>query len=282
MRRTERWRERDHGKRRPWAQSGQAPADAEQQEQEFLSSITQEYAFDGGYSPERDEALFIGGLPDVKKFVDCVSGNATAIPAISQNEIASGRVKSLFMGDSSSSPTIIGVQSFRQNQILDKRRTLMLRKNTYNNLDTPSVVLNTKITAFISGKQLKFRSFHATRSIFDLTGHFRDATDDEIKTFANQTSVNIPDVKKFIEDADEVVRKKIYLIKKSGVLNNYKTKDLERAGKAAGVSIAMSGKAITFPDDKKQLKELLNFLDHGVYKSPISGDRFLANSKRKI
>ncbi|MFC3302975.1 Kiwa anti-phage protein KwaB-like domain-containing protein [Parvularcula lutaonensis] len=186
------------------------------------------------------------------------------------------------MGDSSSSPTIIGVQSFRQNQILDKRRTLMLRKNTYNNLDTPSVVLNTKITAFISGKQLKFRSFHATRSIFDLTGHFRDATDDEIKTFANQTSVNIPDVKKFIEDADEVVRKKIYLIKKSGVLNNYKTKDLERAGKAAGVSIAMSGKAITFPDDKKQLKELLNFLDHGVYKSPISGDRFLANSKRKI
>ena len=37
-----------------------------------------------------------------------------------------------------------------------------------------------------------------------------------------------------------------------------------------------------FPDDKKGLKALLRFLDEDIYQSPISGNRFQTNSKRKI
>jgi hypothetical protein len=65
-----------------------------------------------------------------------------------------------------------------------------------------------------------------------------------------------------------------------------KPRKISTEAKKFGLTVNVKKKdgkdAVVFPSAKKELKELLRFLEHRYYQSPLTGDKYLANSKRRI
>ena len=88
-------------------------------------------------------------------------------------------------------------------------------------------------------------------------------------------------MQQFLAGANTVIRRKIALIKQSGVLEKFTTEQIVGTAQTFNVAIQTTedGKII-LPTNPTQLRRLLRFLDEDYYESPLSQTRFLSNSKR--
>ena len=92
----------------------------------------------------------------------------------------------------------------------------------------------------------------------------------------------IENIDSFEKMADTWIRRKIAMINDSNVLGKYTTSDITKRARETGVSITTKKSRIVLPNDKKQIKVILGFLDEEAYKGPFSQNTYLANSKRKV
>jgi len=83
---------------------------------------------------------------------------------------------------------------------------------------------------------------------------------------------------------DSKMRKKLYLIQKNKVVETIKLnfEKVSSYAKSIGVDEYFKDDKIYFPNDKKKLKTLINFLNDDLYKSNISDLLYETNSKRKV
>ena len=75
------------------------------------------------------------------------------------------------------------------------------------------------------------------------------------------------------------------LINKSKILVNHTVTEIKNAALTLNFPIKTTGSGssekIEMPTNKKEIKELLNFLDEDYFNSEITKQRFRSNSKRK-
>jgi hypothetical protein len=98
---------------------------------------------------------------------------------------------------------------------------------------------------------------------------------------ARHDKLHVENVQQFLTGANTVIRRKIALIKQSGVLEKFTTQQIVGTAQTFNVAIqtTQDGKII-LPTNPTQLRRLLRFLDEDYYESPLSQSRFLSNSKR--
>ncbi|MCG2879331.1 DUF4868 domain-containing protein, partial [Obesumbacterium proteus] len=179
----------------------------------------------------------------------------------------------------------VAIQSFTRKQILNESKYLWLSKGVFSMSDLLGFNLEDKLVAIIEDDKIKFRNFNNLRSIFDMNKYFANATKQDIDAFIAQTKFDVPAGFDLDSMADNVIRKKVTLINNSGILTNHTVAEIKNAAKTLNFTIKTSGTAanekIIIPTTKKEIKELLDFLDEDYFNSEITKQRFRSNSKRK-
>ena len=177
----------------------------------------------------------------------------------------------------------IAFQRFRKEQYISTRwYNLFFNNDSFFRQNNFGISISDSIDCYFTNGELQFVSFFFARQVFDLGEYYRSATDGEVISFASNANLEIEDTEAFGKMADTWIRRKIAMINDSKVLEKYDASDISQRAAEVGVSITTNGSRIVLPNDKKQIKVILGFLDEEAYKGPFSRITYLANSKRKV
>ncbi|MEG8945629.1 Kiwa anti-phage protein KwaB-like domain-containing protein [Rosettibacter firmus] len=237
--------------------------------------------FDGQYKPEGDQILEIENfsLPFEIDF-----NNPLNLEKIEIDDI--DLIKGLIISDQD----IIGFQCFDRRRIIEPSRlNIIFKGNTFSKLEEKGITIDDKLDVVFSkqNKSLLFYSYHNASKIFDLSEYYREATEQEINSFFEQKIFsNIPE--NLYEIIDTRMKKKIFLIKKNKIIEKLTDSDIfkevAKYSKAFGLKnyFDTTSNKIKIPDDKKEFKKIISFLNEDLYKSPISEIIYETNSKREF
>ena len=154
----------------------------------FESGIEQRITFDPGYTLQKDECFEIHDFPIDENLLNAC-----------QQPLSAERVEAKKVGNLLSSiKGVVGYDfSDGQRKLLfqnfDSRRVLMPSKrfavwqmadaSTFHEMDKPVIVLEGNLSAIWTNGVLQFKSFNNAKKIFDLSGYFSEATDEQLGQF---------------------------------------------------------------------------------------------------
>jgi hypothetical protein len=250
-----------------------------EEQQESFSGADAVIPFDGGYQPDQGELLEIQGFQDPYGLRNAVR-KPLPIESFNPKHHSLQSIKAIFAGKQSGSSAVL-IQNFEKRRLIDTGFSIFYSGNTFKRFSDAGLTLDTKLTAILEGDSLKFRSFHVLRRIFDLTDYFNEATDDDMSSFAKHKKLAIEDTTRFLESASSLTRKKIALIKRSGILDKVDTRTLLASARTFKVPVRQdSNGRILVPENKTELYQFLKFLDEDYYESALSQVKYISNSKR--
>lgn len=257
-----------------------------QQIEEFNANIKDEYAFDGKYKPDDGESLFIEPFDPVDDLPKAIASPMN-FPVADPAEISFENIKGLFFGviETDGSATVY-IQHFdRRRVISDAGFSIFHSQETYKRIEGSGLTLDTKIAAKLQGTKLSFSSFFHVRQIFDMSGYYKEATESDIQDFSNIQQIHVDKLNVLIENSDSWVRRKLWLVMNGPVIQQVPINDIKTIATEFHItieSVDVNGETkIKIPENKADLKNLLRFLDEDYYKSPLSKEKFISNSKRK-
>ncbi len=247
----------------------------------FEAGIVETVVFDGRYIPDEGELLVIPDFPDVDGLRDAAA-NPLNVEVFDPTQHSLDSVKALFTSYGNGGAERVLIQCFeRRRLIANKGVAMFFSGDTFRKMSDAGLTLDTKLLAVLEGASLKFQSFHFLRRVFDLTEHYNEATNEEVTAFATHAKMSVEDLPGFLASASQLVRKKIALIRQSGVLENFTSQQIVASAQAFNVQIAMNADGrIVLPTNKTDLRRLLRFLDEDYYESALSQTRYVSNSKR--
>lgn len=246
-----------------------------------------EFPFDGKFKPDQDQLLYIDDFDDLDNLAGKVAA-PLAVPLIPQDDEFLSEIKALFFGIERDGVWVVYLQAFdRRKLISNKGFSLFHEGHVYKRVDGAGITLDGRVAAKLHGEKLSFRSFFLARQIFDLSKYYLEATDADIAEFSKIAQVAVADVDAFKQVSDSWVRRKLWLVQQSKILEKVTPADLKVAALEFGLSIKYQDNddgvsVLLIPDDKKELKSLLRFLDEDYYTSPLSKTNFMTNSKVRI
>lgn len=255
------------------------------QENTFNERAQSEIVFDGKYKPDDKECLIINNYDDLDDLSQIIA-NPLSVPEINPDPDLFLGIKAVFTGyTNTSGVNIVLLQQFDKRRILStKGLSIFHSANVYKKVDGIGLTIDSKLSAIITGNVLKFFSFYMARQIFDLSEYYIESTDSDIKEFAAIPAIYITDIDRFIDVSDSWIRRKLALIKQSGILETVPVSVIKAV--AAEFSIELSTKkdgdneTIILPDKRAEIKKILRLLDEDYYRSPLSSKYYITNSKR--
>ena len=256
-----------------------------EQEGEFKDGGQEEIVFDGKYKPDPGEVLVIPEFDDIDGLSDAIE-SPLSIPEVNPTPQSFERIKALFTGYiDGEGNTVVLIQHFDKKRVISTNGLSIFHSaNVYKKIEGIGLTVGSRLTAVMYKGELKFHSFHWLRQIFDVSEYYKEATDGDIQQFACMPCVMVSDVAKLVAISDGWVRRKLWLISQSQILEKIPVADIKAV--AAEFSIELDAEVsdgvlkIKIPDEKKKLKTILRFLDEDYYKSPLLENCYLANSKK--
>ncbi|MFV8645057.1 DUF4868 domain-containing protein [Ralstonia pseudosolanacearum] len=255
------------------------------QEERFFQGVEDGdyYKFDGKYRPEEKELLYIDEFDDIDKLGAAIS-DPLGYPELSIEGGGLEHVHAIFSGYTTGGKTRVLAQAFDRRRIISpKGFSIIHSKDKFTKFDGNGLTLDNKLTAVLDGTRLLFSSFHFVRTIFDVSEYFKEATDADVKDFCRISERPATEQKAVLDICDGWIRRKIGLIRQSGILDKTPAEQIAKVAVNFDIEIAtqeMDGKrVIVFPETRAELKRVLRFLDEDYYQSPLSDVRYISNSK---
>ncbi len=253
-----------------------------EQKQSFVYN-KQERDFCGSYKVDSDELFIIKNYPIDIAISEAIQ-NPLVLPILDLTNQVS--LKAIFTG-SWDDNKLIYFQVTDAAKLLKQKVTLINANSTFTKLTEPGIILPNKLSAIYDNGKLLFQSYHNTKRFLDLLSYFREATDAEIDVFLAHDLFDFEDKESFKDNADSIVRKKIALLLTNNILEKITIPELESvAGELNSVvneenkiNLRISGCKLIIPKDKKDLKELIRFLDEDYFTTPFTKRKCLTNSK---
>lgn len=242
--------------------------------------------FDGSYKPLTDEFLTIENFQLASEIMDAIR-DPIGVKSFQKENGVFPEIKAVFIGEriesNDSEKFNIAFQRFRKEQFISpKMFNLFLNENTFFQEKRYGISIADSIDCFYTENELQFVSFFFARQIFDLSGYYRSATDQEVALFVTNEKLLIEDAEAFKSMANTWIRRKIAMINDSKVLENYSASQIKTLASKVDIKIDVENRKIKLPNDKENIKIILGFLDEEAYKGPFSKNTYLANSKRTI
>lgn len=176
------------------------------------------------------------------------------------------------------------VQLFAKSQSLSREGlvALFVENGIYTRLKSSTFCLADKLVCIVEDGLIKFPSLHNLSRVIDTSAIFSVATDKDVKSFAeiHTNLFEISDVSQFVSCASQNARKYMMSIAKSGVLQHHTAQILKDKATKTHLSVELRNGKIIMPNKRKDITELMRFLNDGRYIGPISGDTLITNSKR--
>jgi hypothetical protein len=258
-------------------------------QQAALLGEKQPIAFTGSYNVDEGEIFTLADYP-MPPAISQAIGNPLTCPVLNLTT-ETHRIKALFSGNWSAAIKAVNFQVFDTGKLLKRGFTLIGSGDTYKKLEEPGLMLQDKLTAHYHNGTLYFNSYHNTKRFLDLADYYREATDTDLDAFASIELFTFEDEAGFKDQADSIIRKKIALLQKNEVLKNITVVDIQTIVTTfnaelpeehhINITVNDDGKLV-IPDDKKQLKELIRFLDEDYVTAPLTKPKCLTNSKKYL
>ncbi len=257
------------------------------QRQAFVAD-KQTIAFTGSYTVDAGELFQIEDYP-LPDFIANALSNPLNNPILDL-KTETHRIKALFTGSWTEQEQQVSFQVFDTGKLLSKGWTLIGSGDTYKKLEEPGLILQEKLTAHYDNGNLLFVSYHNTKRFLDLSDYYTAATDNDLDTFADNELFEFEDQSTFKGNADSIIRKKIALLQKNNVLDDLSIDDIvtvandlnQHIAEEHKINIETNNGKLVIPKDKKQLKELIRFLDEDYVTAPLTKRRCLTNSKQYL
>ena len=259
-----------------------------EQQTAFLGD-KQPITFTGSYNVDAGEIFTLADYPLPPVIGQAIS-NPLTCPALNLNT-ETHRIKALFSGNWTDANKTVNFQVFDAGKLLKRGFTLIGSGDTYKKLEEPGLMLQDKLTAHFHNGTLYFASYHNTKRFLDLADYYREATDTDLDDFTATDIFTFEDEAGFKQQADSIIRKKIALLQKNEVLKNITVTDIQTVANTFNaelpeehhikITINDAGKLV-IPKEKKQLKELIRFLDEDYVTAPLSKRKCLTNSKQYL
>ena len=250
------------------------------QAQTFFEGVDEEVPFDGRWKPDQHELLTVAVTPEAEILQETLNGNPIAVEPLDIANFANAGVKALFTSDGTNDAGRVLVQLFTGGQVLDRKITLFLQGNSFRRLTVPAFTLASSLTFVIDNGLIKFKSFSNLRAILDVMEVYRDATDQELRDFADHGSLRVADLEDFVLTADQITRKLINAVVASGVLDDYTPTEIQEAAARTQLNLELEDGCIVLPAERREVKILLQFLDESRYNGPLTGRTYVTNSRR--
>ncbi|MFK8257689.1 DUF4868 domain-containing protein [Erwinia sp. AnSW2-5] len=251
----------------------------------FESHYDEPIEFYAGYKPSYSEHLYLKDFTESDDLIDAVRRN-TGIPVWDPKTVPVEHIKALFVGiEHRANSDKIAIQSFNKGQILDISKSLWLSGNVFTMASSTGFNIDDKLVAVIEKNTIKFKSLIKLRGIFNMDRYFTEATDADLASFCTNAVFKTDagfDMKLI---ADTVIRTKITLINKSGILGEQISKLKNAAQKVnfdLKTDISTGIEKIVMPNTKRDVKALLTFLDEDIFVAEVSRTVFKSTSKRPI
>lgn len=253
----------------------------QEQLQDFERGVESILQFDGRYAPEEDEVIEISDFQDVDGIMQAI-GQPMRVELFDSRVHSLEDVKALFCGYRSQGRHAALIQCFEKRRLISKKTlSIMLSGDTFQRIQDDGLTLDNRLLAILENGALRFKNFHFLRRVFDVSEHYREATNEEVGTFASHESLAVEDVDGFVDAAGPLIRKKISFISRSGILDAHTGPEIALAARQFNLQIETDEEdKIVLPTDKAALRKLLKFLDEDYYESPLSKSHFVSNSKR--
>jgi len=262
-------------------------------QQAALLGDKQPIAFTGSYNVDEGEIFTLADYP-LPPAISLAIGNPLTCPVLNLTT-ETHRIKALFSGTWSAAVKTVNFQVFDTGKLLSNRWTLIglpiHAGDTYKKLEEPGLILQDKLTAHYQNGTLYFSSYHNTKRFLDLADYYREATDTDLDAFAATELFAFEDEAGFKDQADSIIRKKIALLQKNEVLKDISVVDIQTVANNfnaelpeehhINITVNDDGKLV-IPEDKKQLKELIRFLDEDYVTAPLTKRKCLTNSKQYL
>jgi hypothetical protein len=261
-----------------------------EQGEEFTATDVQKRSFHGTYKPNKDEVVAIRPFP-IPALLGRAAKNPQEFSEIQMPFTEHGPLVRAILGvdDGKTSGVMrFFFQHFDKTHILKPKRTFLFQSGMFNELTHPGVTISDHLTAVIVGTELLFRSFQRTNQFLDLTPHFKEATDGEIKALLSHATFFKNDSDAIIAICKPAMRKRFSAILNAKVLDHpLATPDrIRNRAKRFGIDLqtkVVSGsKKLVFPEDRGEAMKLLQYLAEELYFSDLTEQACETNSHRPL
>lgn len=261
------------------------------QRSEFINEDIEEIDFCASYNVQDGEIFSINPFDDEIGIINAIE-RPDAVPVWDPDDVSVHYFKALFTGEpgSNGNPTQVWLQCFDRRQIINNEKSFFQvvtqPGNRFSVSTRPGFSLSDRLTAILVGDKLLFKSFFMLRRFFNMEEYFNEATREDLDNFIGNDIFHVENAEDFMTFADSAIKKKVSLIISSGILNDQPIENLiecaQKIGYQLGITNVNGDNKITMPNSKREVKQLLYFLDQGYFNSIITNELMLTNSKRPI
>ncbi|EAB3869273.1 Kiwa anti-phage protein KwaB-like domain-containing protein [Salmonella enterica] len=261
------------------------------QRSEFINEDIEEIEFCASYNVQDGEIFSINPFDDEIGIINAIE-RPDAVPVWDPDDVSVHYFKALFTGEpaSNGNPTQVWLQCFDRRQIINNEKSFFQvvtqPGNRFSVSTRPGFSLSDRLTAILVGDKLLFKSFFMLRRFFNMEEYFNEATREDLDNFIGNDIFHVENAEDFMMFADSAIKKKVSLIISYGILNDQPIENLiecaQKIGYQLGITNVNGDNKITMPNSKREVKQLLYFLDQGYFNSIITNELMLTNSKRPI
>ena len=252
-----------------------------------LISEKEPVLFDGKYTPQPDDDdyLYIDNFSLPAEIVSAIN-NPQGLDELEPVDGNLPEIKALFVGQHD---RINGVDTYTaafqkvksEQYISAAKLHLLYSGNTFSADNRVGISVGKQIDCLYRDGRLSFASYYYAKQIFELSKYYRVATKDDVQKFVDDAIISMDGGDDFAKAANSWELRKIASIMDSGILKKYSASRIKSLAKQTGFDLAINGKKIVIPTDKKERRIVLGFLDEEVYKGAFSDTVYQTNSKRK-
>ena len=255
----------------------------EAQNVRFVEGI-EEIAFNAGYSPEKHELFH---LPDYEPPEWLANENSQTIDnldtIVKDDELIDRIAGTVAMARNEQGEEVMLFQNFTRSRVIRPGGSLFLDGNTYKSAERRGLTLDVNLSAVYrpTERKLLFRNFRTVNTFLPLADFYAEASEQEIREVLGHPLLAAEDPDQSVASANEWFRKRVAMLKDSGLLDQFSPTEIQSRSTGYDVSVDVVDNKIVFPSDMAAAKRLLQFLNEELYRGAITEILYETNSKRE-
>ena len=237
----------------------------------ILNDDVEEILFDGNFNIQDEEILYV----EMELPANVIEASTNSIGLQVLNLVVDD-IKTLFWVEND----VYYFQNFDKRKLLQNKNVIFWDNNTFDKLTSNALIVDNIVNAIHKNNKFYFKSYANANKIFSLIAFFEEASNEVIDEFATNDKLTV-DADWLKENGNTIIKKQITLIQKSNVLTNANPKKIKSSANKFNLKIELVDGKLVLPNDKKQCKDILSFLNEQYYIGLITGKKFRTNSKRE-
>ena len=243
-----------------------------------------EIDFDAGYRPEANERFRLEGFVLPAWIANETSLTIQDLASIGHDDALVDFINGVVVcARDEHGQELVLFQNFNRGYVIEPGRFLLLQNDVYESSDRPALSLGSGLSAVYVREEgkLLFRNFRNANTFLPLAGFYAEASEADIRQVLENDIFAPEDIDALAVDANQWFRKRFAMLKDSGIIDQYTVDQIATHSEGYEVQIKVEDGKIVFPEDRKEAKRLLQFLNEEIFLGAITDTLYETNSKRE-